>query len=388
LKAENFELKQQERDYGLLNSQLLDLDYRFKALQEEKFKIERDGKERRDVLQNKGLVLQDEIQRLSETVKDRQNRLKDTELEVTTYKNLLMDKDVELSKLKQELRNSNEENIHHAKDRQVLESELDVLIDDRRRAEMDLIRLKEVNENSMKGLDIIIVKERDTDIDVDNARRKLINLENEFAIIQKDQSQSLASLDLARDKQRATQVDLNRLLEINEKLKNENGGLVVRIGGLEREFGVLRQRLDDTSVILSTKEKELLGARSELVHTEDRSAEIASELVQTHKENDTLKVVADKYRNDAEVQKRFRDEEARQKLMLEEEKKRLEKKAIDKEIEARNVKKELEQIHLTSERLLENHDQLNNELEALRQHADLLESHNMNVRTTINYIAT
>jgi len=364
---------------------LLDLEYRFKTLQEEKFKIERDGKERRDILQNKGLVLQGEIQRLSEAVKDKQNRLKDTELEITTYKNLLRDKDVELSKLKQELRNSNEENVHYAKDKQVLENDLDILIDDRRRAEMDLIRLKEVNENSMKGLDIAIVKERDTDIDIDNARRKLINLENEFSIVQKDQSHSLVSLDLARDKQRATQVDLNRLLEINEKLKNENGALVVRIGGLEREFGVLRQRLDDTSAILGAKEKELLGARSELAHTEDKASDIASELVQINKENDTLKVVADKYRNDAEFQKRFREEEIRRKLMLEEEKRRLEREAINKEIEARNVKKELEHIHLTSERLLENHDQLNQELEVLRQHADLLETHNMNVIIIITY---
>lgn len=379
MKAENFELKQQERDYGLLNSQLLDLEYRFKALQEEKFKIERDGKERKDVLQNKALVLQDEIQRFNETIKDRQNRLKEIGLEVTTYKNLLMDKDVELSKLKQELRNGNEENILLAKDKQVLESELGAFIDNRRRAEIELVKLKEVNQNAMKGIDIASIKERDTAIDLDNLRRKLLSLENELSAAQKDQSHSLASIDLAKDKQRSTQLDLNRLLEINQKLKSENGALVVRIGSLEREFGGLKQRLEDTAVVLSSREKELLGSRSELAHTEDKSAEYAAELVHIHKENDKLKVIADKYRNDAEFQKRFREEEARQKIMLEEEKRRLEREALNKEIEARNVKKELEQVQLTSERLMVNHDQLNQELEVLRQHASLLESHNKNV---------
>lgn len=372
-------MKQQERDYGQLNSQLLDLEYRFKALQEEKFKIERDAKECREVLQNKGLVLQDEIQRLNESVRDRQNRLKDTGLEVSTYKNLLVDKDAELSKLRLELRNSNEENTLLTKDKQMLENELGALIDGRRRAEMDLIRLKEANENSIRGADVGRAKERDSGANLDGARRRLSALESELAALQKDHAHSLSALDLARDKQRSTQLDLSRLLDINDKVTSENSSLVVRIGGLEREFGQLRQRLEDASAVLGTREKELLGVRSEIVRTEDKSAEAAGELAQMHKENDTLKVVTDKYRNDAEFQKKFREDEARQKLMLEEEKRRLEREALSKEFEARNVKKELEQIHLTSERLMGNHDQLNQELEALRQHAGLLESHNVTV---------
>eukprot|EP00826_Nyctotherus_ovalis_P047221 TRINITY_DN5406_c0_g1_i1.p2 TRINITY_DN5406_c0_g1~~TRINITY_DN5406_c0_g1_i1.p2 ORF type:complete len:265 (-),score=93.66 TRINITY_DN5406_c0_g1_i1:276-1070(-) len=262
----------------------------------------------------------------------------------------------------------------------MLENDLGALIDSRRRAEMDLIRLKEVNETSVRGVDAAITKERNSGVDLDNVRRKLSSLENELAIVQKDHSHSLSALDLASDKQRSTQLDLNRLLDINEKLKGENSSLVVRIGGLEREFGQLRQRLEDASVVLGAREKELLGVRSEIVHVEDKAAETASELAHIHKENDTLKVVTDKYRNDADFQKKFREEEARQKLMLEEEKRRLEREALSKELEARNVKKELEQMHLTSERLMGNHDQLNQELEALRQHADLLESHNVNVR--------
>lgn len=364
---------------------MLDLEYRFKALQEEKLRVERDAQEREEVLKNKGLVLQTEIRRISDAVTDKQTRLKEADTELNTYKNLVMDKDVELSKLQKELVASNDENALLTKDGKLLEGDLNVLIDGRRRAEMELIRLKDANSAAIKSHDITNAKEHDSTIELENFRRKLLSLENELSVVQNDQSRKLSSLDVAKDKQRATQLDLNRLFDINEKLKNENNGLIVHIGNLERDLSVVRQRFEDTSVVLESKEKELLSLRSGIAYAEDKSAEISSELARINNENDKLKVITDKYRDDAEFQKRLRDEEAHQKLLLEEEKRRLEQEAVNKEMEARNVKKELAQIQFTSGKLRDDHEQLNQELEALKQHATLLESHNYNVRIIGNY---
>eukprot|EP00831_Metopus_contortus_P054369 TRINITY_DN45756_c0_g1_i2.p1 TRINITY_DN45756_c0_g1~~TRINITY_DN45756_c0_g1_i2.p1 ORF type:complete len:145 (+),score=49.95 TRINITY_DN45756_c0_g1_i2:132-566(+) len=50
LERENNELRQKERDYYILNSQLVDLEHRFRMLQEEKLRAQKDTIEKQDML--------------------------------------------------------------------------------------------------------------------------------------------------------------------------------------------------------------------------------------------------------------------------------------------------------------------------------------------------
>ena len=71
-------------------------------------------------------------------------------------------------------------------------------------------------------------------------------------------------------------------------------------------------------------------------------------------------------------------------MELELEKKKLENETLSKDIEARSAKKELEKIRDTHGMLLEGHVQRTEELNALKQHAEVLENQNATLNNELD----
>ena len=61
LKAENFELKQKDKDYAIIHSQVLDLEHKIKLLSEEKFKTELQQKEKEELYSKNILNLNEDL---------------------------------------------------------------------------------------------------------------------------------------------------------------------------------------------------------------------------------------------------------------------------------------------------------------------------------------
>jgi len=354
-------------------------------LQEEKLRAERDSKEREDLLNNKAELLQADLRRLSDQSNDKQRLVKDTHVELGAYKDLIAEKNEEITKLNNELSKTTEEIEFLTKEKKGMEDELDTLRESRRAAELEVERLKELNDNLLKTKDTTLARSKDSGLEVEMLRRKLEDIENELVIAQREKSQKESDAEIAKEGKRTAQRDLDRLLEANSKLKDENRVLNDHIHDLQINIEKLSQRIDDSTSILDAKEKELRSVRSGISYAEDKGLEANAELARVKKENDTLQLLLDKYRGDAEFQKRLRDEEARKKLEMEAEKKRLEREALNKELEARTVKRELEQVVGSHEKLLDDHGALSEEVKALREHAEVLENQNMTVFLLVNY---
>ena len=348
-------------------------------MQEEKLRAERDAKDREDLLRNKADLLQVEVRRLNDNASDKQKFVKDTSVEVSAYKDLLAEKNDEISRLRDDLAKTTEETEILAKEKKSLENELESFTESRRAAEAEVMRLKDVSDKLVRSHDLTTLKERDTAMEVARLNRKLQDIESELSLAQKERGQRENDTEIARESKRTAQRDLDRLLEMNAKFKDENAELNDRIRALDMELAKLSRRFDDSSMLLDAKEKELRNIRSSISYTEDKGLEANSEFARVKKENDTLQLLLDRYRGDAEFQKRLLEEEARKKMDLEQEKKKLERVALNKELEARDAKRELEQVQDVHGRLLDDRVQLSEELEALKQHAGLLESQNMNV---------
>ena len=131
--------------------------------------------------------------------------------------------------------------------------------------------------------------------------------------------------------------------------------------------------------MVEDKEKEFAAVRSNSLLVDSKALGAQQELRRFNQENEKLRTLVDKYKDDAQFQKRLRDQESTEKYRLEEEKQRLSKEAILKDIEARTAKKELEKYQDTHGQLIEERVMTSQELQALKEHTHLLESQNDNV---------
>ncbi len=355
------------------------MEQRFKLLQEEKARAERDAREREDLLLNKSDLLQGELKRLSDTSSDKQRQVKDTEVELNAYKDLVAEKNGEIAKLKDELARYTEESDSLSNAKRNAEADLDVLREGRKAAQTEVERLRSLNDNLVRAQAQSKDKEQDSAQEAYGLGRKLDDLTTQLEMVQKDRAQRENEADVAAENRMMKQKELDGIAVNNSRLREENRMLSDRVGGLEIELKRLSQRVEDSMTLLDAKEKELRNVKSSANYAEDRSLAANAELGKLKKDNDGLQLLLDKYRNDVEFQKRLREEEAIKKLEVEQDKRRLEKEALNKDLEARSAKRELEKVKDTHGQLLGEKLQLNQELDALKEHTDLLQSQNANV---------
>ena len=383
MKAENFEYKQKEKDYNTLHNQLLDLERRFRLLQEEKVRAEREAKDRESINYKNNDDLQLDVKSIKNTFEVKQQQLHDLNEQVINMKNLAGRKSEEISNYKRELaivaNNSNDllkakrqlqdECALEASRKKEIELEADRLITfndkiSREEAESAL-RLRE-NERAIQDISdhisIITKKIMDTNIMIKSS-------DNELSVV----------LDNQQDLQRR----LDGVVLSNSQLQNENRDLGLRAHDIDVQLDRVNVRYKDTLITSEKKAEELRMAKTNLDVSEKRMIQTMNHAKDIQRENEALQTMLDKHRNDAELQKRLREQEFARKLEIEQQRKRLEKEVINRDLEARSAKKELEIIQYNKGRLIDDHFQLNNELNALKEHAELLESQNTNVNSIL-----
>jgi len=101
-----------------------------------------------------------------------------------------------------------------------------------------------------------------------------------------------------------------------------------------------------------------------------------------------MSVIAENYRREGELNKRLRDEQAIRARELEIEKTRLEKEALNKEVEALSAKKNLNKANELMNELHEGKYYIEKELNAMKEHTNVLERQNLNLHNEIQNIVT
>eukprot|EP00826_Nyctotherus_ovalis_P017029 TRINITY_DN14973_c0_g1_i7.p1 TRINITY_DN14973_c0_g1~~TRINITY_DN14973_c0_g1_i7.p1 ORF type:complete len:314 (+),score=124.55 TRINITY_DN14973_c0_g1_i7:508-1449(+) len=152
-----------------------------------------------------------------------------------------------------------------------------------------------------------------------------------------------------------------------------------KIKDMEGQLSELNNHLTITISKVESRENYINSLNDKVTKAEEKSIRTEGELSRLKKENESLHNLLDKYREDVEQQKKYREDQMMQKYELEQQRKQLEREALSKDIEARTAKRELEKIQEAKDRLMGDRYQLNQELEALKEHAELLESQNDNV---------
>ena len=353
-------------------------------MQKDKQTSDIDSKERNTASIRKNDDLQNELTNLNFVLNSKNDQIDKTNSEVLSYKSLVNGKDVELDKLTQNKTACESENILLLKDKRNLETDLAALknirIDTEQQADSLAVENKRFNDENL----ILGGKLRDTTDQLAILRKQVEDTELTLSLAIRDKSQKESELAISIDAKNNSQAEADRQRFINIKLDKENHELSQQVAGLSAELSQLQEKYRDASLLLDSKEKELSQAHSSLSYSEHRCSESEAELVKVSQDNRTLQAYMEKSKDDADLQKRLREMEENKKYELAAEKRRLENEAVARGAEVRSVQYVLAKERDEHGRLLQNTNQTNEELNALKKHAELLEGHNITLNNELD----
>jgi chromosome segregation ATPase len=292
---------------------------------------------------------------------------------------MLDEKSMDISKVKTQLNEFLEQNSRLVSEKQQLGTELDIVREGRKANQREIDRLLNLNERlaleQSKNTDQI----KDYEMQIMKKNRN-IGEGNDNIKSLLDQKRDLeVELDIAREGRRSNQKELDRMILTSNKLAEEKNREEERVKDYAHMLSKLEQKVDDSNFLYVNKEKELTGVKEALNYAEDKNAESRLELKKLHNDKSTLEQLTVMHKKEADVQKMMREEELNKNLQLSTEKKRLERNLMDKELEAYTVKRELDKIAEEKDATVGIKDDLEREVDALRDHMTLLSSQNQQV---------
>jgi chromosome segregation protein len=379
IRAENIELEQRENEFAVLNSQIHDLEHKFRLLQNEKNRTEVEARNKEAAQLNQHESLKGEIQRMNLLLYDAEQELRDRLSELSAQKALIENRNVDITRLRKLVADMEDESICIHRARSDLQQELEAAHNARRLAEQGATRRAEDGEVIRRAREAEESRLRNAIAEAEKLSRRLVDLQATVDSIESQSAQKDEEAMAISQMKRQTQDEVDSLTLKNSRLQEEKQALLNKIKDLEAQSRLADRKLEDITVLIDAKEKELKTMRSSSAYVESKEAASRQDLRKLQTENENLQVLLDKYRDDAQLHKQLRDKEAQMKYQLEEEKNRLSREALVKSLEAQTAKKELKRYQGSHDQLLQERAMVSQELEAIKEHANLLESQNMTV---------
>lgn len=369
----------------MIKSQIADLEHRFRLVQEEKIRMDTDAKERQELQFRKSSALQENLKRSNIALSEVEAEIREQTRKLEEQKLLIDNRNEEIIKLRNTLGELADEGDRMQRAKDAVEIELRNAHDEHRTVERQVSGFVEESEQLRKVKAIEEDRMHEAAAEVEQLRRRLRDLQAATNAAEQEHVQKAKEIEEANQLQRYTQGEVESLTVKNRQLQDDNEVLGKKMGELEAQLKLANRKLGDVSQLVDEKEKELKAARTGSAYANGQELATREELRKFRHENENLQTLLDKYKNDAQFHKKLREEEANAKLRLEEEKQKLSKEAMVKEAEAQNARRELERYQDSHGQLLEERMMTAQELEALKEHANLLESQNDNVKLHNNH---
>lgn len=346
------------------------MERRFRQLQEEKYRMEaeRGG---RNGASWRGTEDSLEVRRIEDTLESKERILKDVNAEAYALRSLADDKDAELARLRKD-ETEYEETVARERERvRILEDDVRALRQGHWSARKDVEALAAEAEHLSSQRAVVGSRVRSVEDEIVYLRQKLREEEERLDVARIAKERRDAELAAMRQRKEVETWNIQ-----NIRLENENRDLSQRATDIELQLMKLKRRCEDSSLMLENRGRELTQLRASLSYSPRRSADMYAELKMARESNEALQRMLDRYREDADFQKRLCEIEAAKKIELEVAKRKLESEALSKDLEARLAVRELEKVRSSRDVLLEGSSQVDEELNALKEHAEVLESQN------------
>eukprot|EP00826_Nyctotherus_ovalis_P008273 TRINITY_DN12137_c0_g7_i2.p1 TRINITY_DN12137_c0_g7~~TRINITY_DN12137_c0_g7_i2.p1 ORF type:complete len:387 (+),score=128.60 TRINITY_DN12137_c0_g7_i2:98-1258(+) len=381
-------MKQQTSDYAKVHGDLIDAENYVKLLKDEKFRVERDAKERGDAYQLKINDLQDDLKRLNALLAERQVQLRTADKELITTKQLYEEKISEVAGLKAEIARLEDELRRSQLSNRDLQAKIEYEVSQNHTAHEEIDSLVIMNEKLSKMNSEEMVKERELTDKYHILEGKYHDLQADNDVLRRSNSAKEQQIGDAENSRRIAQNEIEVLRGNCSQYEAQLDNRDRKIKDMENQLADLNNSLTVTLSKIDSRENYIGTLNEKNAKAEERAIRAEAESLRLQNECNTLRDLLGNYRSDIEIQKKLREEQIVRKYELEQEKKRLEREALSKDIEARTAKRELEMVQGSKGRLLDERYQLNQELEALKEHAEVLESQNSNVVVRVSSSCT
>jgi len=388
LKAENFELKQKDKDYAIIHSQVLDLEHKIKLLSEEKFKTELQQKEKEELYSKNILNLNEDLNFLRRSLDEKNLLQKELTNQLLSSRQILEGRSLEINKLKTEALNHLEIKAKLVNEKKLLEVELLTSEEAKKTVQIELEKQLLLNNSLSESKKVDESKIRNKEYEIYEIHQKYAKANKEVLLLSSDKKKLEEDLDYQKEARYLQQKETENMLALNAKLASEKKALEEKAREVEFNLSRTEKKIVEISALIDIKEKELNQARLSLSFNEDKNVEASAALLKLKKEKEAMSVIAENYRREGELNKRLRDEQAIRARELEIEKTRLEKEALNKEVEALSAKKNLNKANELMNELHEGKYYIEKELNAMKEHTNVLERQNLNLHNEIQNIVT
>eukprot|EP00831_Metopus_contortus_P076651 TRINITY_DN7085_c0_g1_i6.p1 TRINITY_DN7085_c0_g1~~TRINITY_DN7085_c0_g1_i6.p1 ORF type:complete len:418 (-),score=73.29 TRINITY_DN7085_c0_g1_i6:206-1459(-) len=301
--------------------------------------------------------LEEDLARINEILEAKHQQLKESETENHKIKDTVEERNREIQVLKLNLTQEMEEKRKTYDNMKEMEREMHQAFDNAKATQEEIDRVVALNERLTQANRECIAKENETAEQCRQLNRELTDTSRELEALKQERAQQQKELEAVREARRTNQKEVERLSSANSKLQQETDTLNREIRELESKIGDTNKRLNDTLEIVEEKEQEITELHDKVFSMESNAVRLESANASLTKENEGLKALLDK------------SSPAQQRLSS----------------SAKKRKQELGMSPSLEHSRIEEKFQMNQELDALRQHASLLETQNQSLQKELDH---
>ena len=363
-----------------------ELESKYSELRNVKILQENDARAKEETNQKLVDQLKAELLTIRREIDEKQLYLLVVLSQIKSYQNLIAEKENEYHNLNNELNSINLVNNELNKNIIDLSTELNNQKNEKfdRIQKVDTARI--LNNSLLREKRLLEEKIKKYELDLGHSNRRLIQASDENNLLSAEKKKLEGDLDIIKESKINLQreiekmmMDNTNLLEVKRILEEKSKELIVHMQDLER-------RISETCILISMKEREINEAKQNLNFTESKTNVASEQLRQLLREKDTLEMLMNQYKKEADANNKLKDENAAKVSELQVEKVKLESIYAIKEMDSLKVKKEIENLGQSHIILKEENIYLAREINALKEHASILEKQNYGLTSEIDKI--
>eukprot|EP01022_Parablepharisma_sp_SALTPOND_P014524 TRINITY_DN1984_c0_g1_i1.p4 TRINITY_DN1984_c0_g1~~TRINITY_DN1984_c0_g1_i1.p4 ORF type:complete len:400 (+),score=64.39 TRINITY_DN1984_c0_g1_i1:2140-3339(+) len=334
LNAELFETKKKQRSYLIMKTRIVELERKFRALQEEKRLLEADTLTREKDLQAKNQKLEKNIAELAINIEKHDETLAKQLSEIDNIKGSIEEKNLEVAKIKSELATKTAFNTDFVNTRRFVEEEIEAEKMKCETLQQEMERIIDENDKLSRTQSKKIEKVQENSLSILRLNRSIESTKTKFNEARSYNKSKTVEVLAANEVKKHRHAEKDRVTVQNNAIIEENKRMSLEIKDLGLRINRLKQQIDDSGSLLEIKEKEIESSKNELASINNITEDVLSELYKEQAKNQWLRKEVEAYEAAVKRQNKNREEEFMKTLELGQMNKALRKWVLEKELES------------------------------------------------------
>ncbi|KRX09613.1 hypothetical protein PPERSA_09283 [Pseudocohnilembus persalinus] len=280
LKAEIFELRQNERDFSELSSHLKNLEHRYQILSDEKLRCEHDLRLRNENNLKTISNLKTDIDSLKSGLTEKHIENQEIRAENMALKEISDHRSLDINRLKNELSQLNDYNSRQNQEKMELQEDLAIVKDQKRNAlqEIDTLMIKQENllqrnSEQEKLIRQLEQEQQQNKKQINSHRSKIEQLELELKLKLEQHQQTKGQLQESLEQISGQSQEIVKLQDMVEKYKQESNQYQKQLQNEQSKNHELGNQIVSLEQIIQSRESQIDEQRKEILQIKQAHAD-------------------------------------------------------------------------------------------------------------------